>query len=598
LYLSPPLSFSRSLFESTTISTFFFLKIKGSLAGPLREGVVTALNDRLGEYSKFHFEAKAARLDYLRKDYYYDQNVRQEIRGTTQRRRQPFLDHEAHATLSASHLVDGSSSGSGTEGAREGSGGREEEEEDDPPAPASVNPDEIIGIIPYYGEGMGLGQAQSSLSTRKAYLEATYWSVRALTSRVVVAVCTDADALFVEDLVRLRFAPALAKRRRRLLEEDAKTKAKAVPSSPPPSSASYSKGFGGDRGGDDDEWTDSSGPSLEEAGPVLTLLRVYLQGPQSLPVSAVSFLVRTVNKEEGPKHKWSYEPLPRPSSSSSSSSSHSASSSSSSLVVDSWPRHLKEAYPPLFSPSKTVATTITETTTEATAAATTTTTYGGVSVWANAKFVMYTEADQIVHARAMRRLLPLLTDTHFVAPHRMIPMPQELDFSNVPTVKRALATLRKEPKHDARPVGDDGFSRLTDMLKVNKDVKETVAVTVYAERPRRTRQDEGEEKNDDDDDHYATVAPGAPGGGGAVGRCCMDRGNCTKREHWISYLEPAVKLMRVAPSLGPGGGGGSAGGDVRGLSFVAGEGNVQHSPPSIRACAPEMGTPEGPGLCP
>jgi len=48
---------------------------------------------------------------------------------------------------------------------------------------------------------MGKGQAQSSLNTRKAYLEATYWSIRALTSRVVVAVCTDADALFVESLV-------------------------------------------------------------------------------------------------------------------------------------------------------------------------------------------------------------------------------------------------------------------------------------------------------------------------------------------------------------------------------------------------------------
>ena len=61
--------------------------------------------------------------------------------------------------------------------------------------------DRVLGLIPYYGEGMGKGQAQSSLNTRKAYLEATYWSVRALTSRVVVAVCTDADALFVESLV-------------------------------------------------------------------------------------------------------------------------------------------------------------------------------------------------------------------------------------------------------------------------------------------------------------------------------------------------------------------------------------------------------------
>lgn len=59
----------------------------------------------------------------------------------------------------------------------------------------------MLGLIPYYGEGMGKGQAQSSLDTRKAYLEATFWSVRALTSRVVVAVCTDADAAFVQDLI-------------------------------------------------------------------------------------------------------------------------------------------------------------------------------------------------------------------------------------------------------------------------------------------------------------------------------------------------------------------------------------------------------------
>ena len=42
--------------------------------------------------------------------------------------------------------------------------------------------DDIICVIPYYGEGLGKGQAQSALETRKLYLEATFWSVRALTS--------------------------------------------------------------------------------------------------------------------------------------------------------------------------------------------------------------------------------------------------------------------------------------------------------------------------------------------------------------------------------------------------------------------------------
>jgi|AntAceMinimDraft_5_1070358.scaffolds.fasta_scaffold450020_1 hypothetical protein len=53
-------------------------------------------------------------------------------------------------------------------------------------------------------------------------------------------------------------------------------------------------------------------------------------------------------------------------------------------------------------------------------------------------------------------------------------------------------------------------------------------------------------------------------------------GNCTARDHWVGYLEAArpeggVQLLRV-------------GGGPRGLAFVAGEGNVQHNPPTIRRC--------------
>lgn len=50
-----------------------------------------------------------------------------------------------------------------------------------------------LALIPYYGEGAGRGQAQSSLNTRQIYLKATYWSVRAITDRVVIAVCTADD---------------------------------------------------------------------------------------------------------------------------------------------------------------------------------------------------------------------------------------------------------------------------------------------------------------------------------------------------------------------------------------------------------------------
>ena len=50
-----------------------------------------------------------------------------------------------------------------------------------------------LAMIPYYGEGAGRGQAQSSLNTRQIYLKATFWSVRAITDRVVIAVCTADD---------------------------------------------------------------------------------------------------------------------------------------------------------------------------------------------------------------------------------------------------------------------------------------------------------------------------------------------------------------------------------------------------------------------
>lgn len=68
-------------------------------------------------------------------------------------------------------------------------------------------------------------------------------------------------------------------------------------------------------------------------------------------------------------------------------------------------------------------------------------------------------------------------------------------------------------------------------------------------------------------------------------------GNCTLRDHWVNYL---------GGGEGDGGNVGSAstnenrgssgaqllrvGGGPLGLAFVAGEGNVQHNPPTIRRC--------------
>lgn len=82
----------------------------------------------------------------------------------------------------------------------------------------------------------------------------TIRSVRALTSNVVIAVCTAKDAAFIEDLAMTRFYPALL--------------AAGAPANIP----------------------------------VLTLLTFELQSPQSLPVAAVGVYVRTVNKVGVEKH--------------------------------------------------------------------------------------------------------------------------------------------------------------------------------------------------------------------------------------------------------------------------------------------------------
>jgi hypothetical protein len=94
--------------------------------------------------------------------------------------------------------------------------------------------------------------SSSSSSSSSSSLRLSKRSVRAITPNVVIAVCTDQDAQFIEDLAATRFHPDLVKHGA--------------------SSAST---------------------------PVLTLAVFELQSPQSLPVAAVGLYVRTVNKVGG-----------------------------------------------------------------------------------------------------------------------------------------------------------------------------------------------------------------------------------------------------------------------------------------------------------
>ena len=92
--------------------------------------------------------------------------------------------------------------------------------------------------------------------------------------------------------------------------------------------------------------------------------------------------------------------------------------------------------------------------------------------------------------------------------------------------------------------------------------------------------------------------PGTVSGG--LSSCCMDRGNCSTREAWRPYGNGEVGLLYVdAQPLGhtdqqqrpvtrtseqttrPQGVPRS---ERVGFNLIAGEGNVQHSPPTIRAC--------------
>ena len=109
------------------------------------------------------------------------------------------------------------------------------------------------------------------------------------------------------------------------------------------------------------------------------------------------------------------------------------------------------------------------------------------------------------------------------------------------------------------------FSRLLDVLDFNKR-KGSVAVKVQFEG---------------DSIRQKLLLPGASA---VASSCCMDRGNCTSRDHWLNYTDDRVKLIYLGDKHGASEGTDPEGGSRRGYTMIAGEGNVQHSPPTIRMC--------------
>ena len=80
----------------------------------------------------------------------------------------------------------------------------------------------------------------------------------------------------------------------------------------------------------------------------------------------------------------------------------------------------------------------------------------------------------------------------------------------------------------------------------------------------------------------ATRPDGLLGVGPGVSSCCMDRGNCSSRERWRIFGSGAVGLLYVDVSAVQPDQVSKA--ERVGFHLIAGEGNVQHSPPTIRTC--------------
>ena len=125
---------------------------------------------------------------------------------------------------------------------------------------------------------------------------------------------------------------------------------------------------------------------------------------------------------------------------------------------------------------------------------------------------------------------------------------------------KLLGLIRDDPRLDQQvDKNGKGFQRLLQILDVNRNKSDGTQAVVYTSSNMHQQE---------------------------ISHCCQDRGNCSSRDHWKSYLSDEVALIRVAPTL-----------DTRskysgfdrhsaplGLAFVAGDGNVQQTPPLIRPC--------------
>ena len=149
-------------------------------------------------------------------------------------------------------------------------------------------------------------------------------------------------------------------------------------------------------------------------------------------------------------------------------------------------------------------------------------------------YVLYTESDQVLYARSLYTMSRLATDTHYVAPHRLVPMPH-------PSAFGALAGAVPEPERARGPT-------------------RTALGEVAANGARRLSQ-------------FASEHDGS---------CCLDSGKCLTRDHWKFWKarengDDVMGLVGVEHSF----------------PMVAGEGNFLRM--QFRACEPSARVACAPG---
>ena len=152
------------------------------------------------------------------------------------------------------------------------------------------------------------------------------------------------------------------------------------------------------------------------------------------------------------------------------------------------------------------------------------------------RYVLYTESDQVVYARSLHAMSRLASDTHYVAPHRLVPMPHPSAFAAlespgaVPERERARGPTRAA----LGEVAANGARRLASFASEHD------------------------------------------------GSCCLDAGQCLTRDHWKFWKAreqnaDVLGLLRVEHSF----------------PMVAGEGNFLRM--QFRACEPSARVACAPG---